>query len=399
MKSVYSFSCTSMLVAACLFCGCSRENAKAPGSGASAPKSYEPLVGTNAFAVAVCDDRKAHSNQPLLAFCDLVGKKSREITDAISAEFPDKVSEKLAKYYGMSCDDAIRHFYGVEPSDIKWRVCALEKFDPAAIAEGYPTNFVAPHLYAAVHSARPLDLDKIVAAYREFFEALRDPGSEASNAVAQAYGECEKYVSCERLEIGGAPAYRLSLTDPESGEKINGISPLATTICGGNLLVFAISDATLAHVKGLYAGTEPSAPADSAMGRELAIPDDILFRVAVTDIDKFVPALGKDGDGDDGDDGEDGSDLDNLVGARLGGFRLGQDQPVHSRRRGFPRGRRCRKDSPGGPGEDCRIDDVRPDDALNEAGIRLCRADSTDASGRERRRHALHGIVDSIFRD
>ena len=327
MKSVNKFSYMSMLVAACLFCGCSRGNADDVGQGAPVAKSYKPLVGTNAFAVVVADYGKVHSNPLLRAFNDLAEKKSKEISEAITAESPEKVPEKLARYSEMSRDDAIRHFYGIEPSDMKWSVCALEKFDPVAIAEGYPTNFVAPHLYAVVHSARPLDLDKIVAAYRELFDVMCESSPDVSNAVAQASEEYAKYVSCERVEIDGVPAYRLSVTDPESGEKINGISPLATTICNGNLLVFAVSDATLAHVKGLYGGTEPSASTESSIGRELSIPDDVLCRVAVADIDKLVPALEKikggdgeedDADEDDGeDDDDDGPDPDDISCARF----------------------------------------------------------------------------------
>jgi hypothetical protein len=221
----------------------------------------------------------------------------------------------------MSRDDAIRHFYGVEPSDIKWNVGALEKFDPVAIAEGYPTNFVAPHRYAVIHSTRALDLDKIVAAYRELFQAVCESSPEASNAVAQATEEYAKFASFKRSEIGGAPAYRMTITDPDSGEKINGIDPLVTTICDGKLLVFAISDGTLDHVKGLYDGTEPSAPSDSSIGRELAIPNNVLFRLALADIDKLTSGMKKvkddNGEKKDNEEDDDGPDPEDISCARF----------------------------------------------------------------------------------
>ena len=292
MKSVAKFAYMSML-AVCLFCGCSRGNKGDAGKSAAAAKAYKPLVGADAFAVAVADYGKMDGDPLLRAFNDLAEKKSKEIGEAVKTDAPEKIPEKLEKYSKMSREDAVRHFYGVEPSDMKWGICALEKFDPAAIAEGYPTNVIAPHLYAVIHSARPLDLDKTVAAYRELFQALCESSPEASNAVAQASEEYAKCVSCERVELDGVPAYRLALTDPESGEKIGGLSPLATTICDGQLLVFALSDATLAHVKGLYCGTEPAASAESGIGRELAIPNNVFFRLAMTEIDKFAADMEK----------------------------------------------------------------------------------------------------------
>ena len=54
MKSVNNCAYMSMLVAACLFCGCSRGNADGVGQ-VTAAKTYKPLVGTNAFAVVVAD--------------------------------------------------------------------------------------------------------------------------------------------------------------------------------------------------------------------------------------------------------------------------------------------------------------------------------------------------------
>ncbi len=293
MKSVTKFAYMSMLVAACLFCGCSRGNKGDAGKSAAAAKAYKPLVGADAFAVVIADYGKMHTDPLLRAFNDLAEKKSKEIGEAVKADAPEKIPEKLEKYSKMSREDAIRHFYGVEPADIKWGVGALEKFDPATFAEGYPTNVVAPHLYAVIHSTRPLDLDKIVAAYQELFQAVCESSPEASNAVAQASEAYAKCVSCERVELDGAPAYRLAITDPESGEKIGGLTPLATTICDGQLLVFALSEATLAHVKGLYCGTEPAASAESGIGRELAIPSNVLFRLAMTEIDKFAADMEK----------------------------------------------------------------------------------------------------------
>ncbi len=293
MKSVTKFAYMSMLVAACFFCGCSKGSKSDAGKSTAAAKAYKPLVGADAFAVVVADYGKMHADPLLRAFNDLAEKKSKEIGEAVKADAPEKIPEKLEKYSKMSREDAIRHFYGVEPADIKWGVGALEKFDPAAFAEGYPTNVVAPHLYGVIHSTRPLDLDKIVAAYKELFQAVCESSPETSNAVAQASEEYAKCVSCERIELDGVPAYRLAITDPESGGKIGGLTPLATTICDGKLLVFALSEATLAHVKGLYCGTGPAASAESGIGRELAIPNNVLFRLAMTEIDKFAADLKK----------------------------------------------------------------------------------------------------------
>ncbi len=293
MKSVNKFAYVSILVAASLFCGCSKGDKGGAGQCAQATKTYSPLVGTNAFAVVISDYGKMHGDPLLRAFNDLAEKKSKEIGEAIQTDAPETIPEKLKKYSEMSREEVVRHFYGVEPADLKWGVGALEKFDPVALAEGYPTNIVAPHLYAVIHSARPFDLDKTVAAYKELFQAVCESSPEASNAVAQASEEYAKCVSCERVELDGVPAYRLAITDPASGVKIGGLAPLATTICDGKLLVFALSEDTLAHVKGLYCGTEPAASAESGIGRELAIPNNVLFRLAITEIDKFAADLEK----------------------------------------------------------------------------------------------------------
>ena len=319
MKLNGKFTYVPLFVAACLFCGCSKCDKGGAGQCAPAAKTYSPLVGTNAFAIVVSDYGRMHADPLFRIFNDLAEKKSKEIGEAVRKGSPEAVPEKLAKYSEMSREDAIRHFYGVEPADLKWCVGAIEKFDPAAIAEGYPTNFAAPHLYAVIHSSRSLDLDKIVAAYRELFQAVCESSPEVSNAVAQAAEEYAKFASFKRSEIDGSPAYRMTINDPDSGERINGVDPLVTTICDGKLLVFAISDGTLAHVKGLYGGTEPSASSDSSIGRELAIPNNVLLRFAVADIDKLASALEKikDDDGEEDDDEDDDVDPEDISCARF----------------------------------------------------------------------------------
>ena len=301
MKSVIKFSVLPLLAAASLFCGCSKGEAGDGGKAAPAEKSYDPLVGTNAFAVVVADYGKMQGNPLLCAFNDLCERKAKEFGEAFKDAADEKVPEALAKYGKMTKDEAIRHFYGIEPTDFKWGMGVLEKFDPAALVSGCPTNVVAPPAYGVICAARPLDLDHVVKAYRELFEAVRASNAEMSNACAQASAQYGKCLACERTEIDGAPAYRLTVTDPESGEKIGGASPLATTICGGKLLVVALSDAMLAHVKGLFDGSEPAAPAESAIGRELSLPNDVLFRMAVRGIDEFASALAcaKNGKGKD----------------------------------------------------------------------------------------------------
>jgi hypothetical protein len=275
MKSVIKFAFVTLLAAACLFCGCSKRKTE-EGKAALAGKSYSPLVGTNAFAVVVTDYGKMLGNPLFRIFNDLCERKAKEFGEAFKDVSDEKVPEALAMYSKMTKDEAVRHFYGIEPSDFKWGMGAFEKFDPAALAEGFPTNFVAPHAYGVICAAKPLDIDHIVKAYRELFEAACASNAEMSNACAQASAQYGKCLSCERTEIDGVSAYRLTVTDPDSGEKIGGIAPVATTICDGKLLVVALSDATLAHVKGLFDGTEPAASAESEIGRELALPNDVL---------------------------------------------------------------------------------------------------------------------------
>ena len=291
MKSVAKFAFLTLLAAAFLSSGCSNRKKEVGGACTSAGKSYRPLVGTNAFAVVVADYGKILGDPLVRAFDELGERKAKEFGEAFKDVSAEKVPDPLAKYSEMTKDEAIRHFYGIEPSDLKWGMGAIEKFDPATVCEGFPTNVVAPHAYAVICAARPLDLDHVVKAYRELVETMCAAIPEMSNSLAQASSKCNKCVACERTEIDGAPAYRLIVLNPESGEKIGGIAPLVTTICGGKLLVAALSDATLAHVKGLFDGSEPAAPAESEIGRELALPNDVLFRVAVREIDELAFAL------------------------------------------------------------------------------------------------------------
>ena len=307
MKSVIKFAFVTLLAAACVFCGCSKRKAEG-GKAAPSEKLYNPLVGTNAFAVVVTDYGKMLGNPLFRVFDELCERKAKEFGEAFKNASDEKVPEALAKYSKMTKAEAVRHFYGIEQSDFKWGMGALEKFDPAALAAGFPTNFVAPYAYGVICAAKPLDLDHIVKAYRELFEAACASNAEMSNACAQASATYGKCLSCERVEIDGVPAYRLTVAGPDSGEKIGGIAPVATTICGGKLLVVALSDATLAHVKGLFDGTEPAASAESEIGRELALPNDVLCRVAVRGIDELASALAcaKGGEAEDEDADKDG---------------------------------------------------------------------------------------------
>ncbi len=125
MKSVNKFAYVSILVAAGLFFGCSKCDKGGAGQCAAASKTYKPLVGTNAFAVVVSDYGKMHADPLLRVFNDLAEKKSKEIGEAVKNSSPEALPEKLAKYSEMSQEEVIRHFYGIEPADLKWGVGAL----------------------------------------------------------------------------------------------------------------------------------------------------------------------------------------------------------------------------------------------------------------------------------
>ena len=316
MKSVTKFAYMSMLAAACLSCGC--------GGRKEEVRLFQPLAGKDALAVAVVDYGKMRENPSFRSFKELAEKKGIEFNEAMQKGQSKMLSEKLARYGKMTGDDFIREFYGVEPSDLKWSMWALEKFDPKTFAEDFPKNVKAPHMYAVLYSVRPLDLDKIVNSYGDLFKAICEADPSSKEAFANASEEISKVISSERIELDGALAYRFTLTDTDSGEKIGGISPIVTTINGGTMLVFALSDATLAHVKGLYDGTVPSASPDSAIGREMALPDNVLFRFAFSGINDFFKAC-MEAEGEDFDDDEEFTPAD-LGSARIDvGFDTAKD--------------------------------------------------------------------------
>ena len=318
MKSVTKLANMSMLVAACLSCGCGRNTPE---------KTYTPKVGKDTLAVAVTDYSHMFQDPSFRAFQELASRKCREIGEAVQDEKAKELSAKLEKYYKMSQDDYIREFYGVEPTDLKWSVWAIDKFDPDEVVKDAPKNVKAPHCYAVLYSARKIDLDKVVDAYRGLFQTMCDADSDFKDAVAEMTEALTNVVSYERVELDGVPAYRFTLTDDDTGEKIGGISPLVTTINDGKMVVFAISDPTLAYVKGLYDGSEPAAAEDSAIGRELALPENLLGRLAIVGIDEFAKVCkGDDGDGEDEEDDDD-FEPDDLSCAR---FDLGFDTAKNS---------------------------------------------------------------------
>ena len=293
MKSVITFAFSPLFAAVILFCGCSRQkpgDASAPE--APAERTYQPLVGTNAFAIMFTDSAKSFADPVAQAFQSLAERKGREFNEALAAETGEKMSASLAKYNAMSQADSMRHFFGLEPEDMKWCLAAFEKFDPTLfLGDSFPTNAVLPHVYEVFYAARPFDLDKTAQAVRDLFKDMCGADAEFSNSWAQASEKMSKVFAVERGEHAGAVAYRFTVTNPETGEKIAGASPIVTTLGGGKLLVLAASEKTLAHVKALYDGEEPAAAADSAVVRELNLPANVHARFVVTGIDELVSAL------------------------------------------------------------------------------------------------------------
>ncbi len=292
MKAVITFAFSSLFAAAAMFCGCSRQKpGDASASEASAEKTYRPLVGTNAFAIMFSDSARSLADPVAQAFQSLAERKAKELNEVLSAETPEKIPASLAKYSSMSQAESIRHFLGLEPEELKWTLAALEKFDPSLLmGDSFPTNAVLPHAYEVCCAARPFDLDKTAHAVRDLLKDMCEADAEFSNSWAQASEEMSKVFAVEREELDGAVAYRFSVTNPETGEKIAGMSPIVTTLGGGKLLVLAVSEKTLAHVKALYDGDEPAA-VDSAIARELNLPENVHARFAVTGIDDLVSAL------------------------------------------------------------------------------------------------------------
>ena len=80
MKSVITFALSPLFAAVVLFCGCSRQK---PGDGsvpgAPAEKTYQPLVGTNAFAIMFTDSAKSFADPVAQAFQALAERKAKAV--------------------------------------------------------------------------------------------------------------------------------------------------------------------------------------------------------------------------------------------------------------------------------------------------------------------------------
>ena len=308
-KSAFTIT-TSLLLGALVFaggcCGKKKQGCAARPDGAKAA-AVVPHIGTNALAVIYQDYAKSGRSTAVTAFTALLERKQREFNAAVlEAGGTNTYPEAVRKYTEMTADEMFRFIYGVDRSELKWHVGVLEKFSPDIFDDEVAGEITLPNFYSASYSAKPLDLDRAVKAGEEIRKAFiaSDP------ALSNAFSTIAEVISAERFESEGTCAFRISVCNPVTKEKLGGVAPVVTTLCDGHLVVLASSEGTLEKVRGLYAGKEPEAPADSAIARELDLPANVLFRLAVPELGKFLADIEKDEDDDDDKDGKDDGEDD-----------------------------------------------------------------------------------------
>ena len=302
-KPAFTFT-TFLLLGALVFAGgCRGEKTTCVARNAGAKAvAVVPHVGTNAFAVIYQDYTKSERSAAVNAFTALLERKQREFNDAVSETRGDvTLPEAVRKYTDMTSDEMFRFIYGVEASDLKWNVGVLEKFSPDIFDSEDPEDFSLPNFSSVTYAAKPFDLDRAWKAGME----VRTAFMASDPAISNAFCSLAEAFSAERFESDGVCAFRISVINPVTKEKLDNIAPVVTTLCDGRLLVFASSEEMLEKVRGLYAGKEPDAPADSAFARELDLPESVLFRLAIPELGKFLAELD---DGDDDDEADDDDD-------------------------------------------------------------------------------------------
>ncbi len=303
-KSAFTVT-TALLFGALVFAGgcCGK---KEPGCAAKTDEAKAaalvPHIGTNAFAIIYQDYAKSGRSTAVNAFTTLLERKQREFNAAvIEAGRTNTCPEAVKKYTEMTSDEMFRFVYGVEKGDLKWQVGVLENFSPDIFDSEDAGDISLPNFYSATYSAKPFDLDRAWKAGEE----IRTAFMASDPAISNAFCSISEVISAERVESDGACAFRISVFNPVTKEKLGNIAPVFTTLCDGRLLVLASSEGMLERVRGLYSGKEPDAPADSVLARELDLPENVLSRVVVPELGKFLAVIGADDDGDDeADDGE-----------------------------------------------------------------------------------------------
>ena len=308
-KPAFTFT-TSLLMGALVFAGgcCGEKLRCAAENGGAKTAAVVPHVGTNAFAILYQDYTKSERSTAVNAFTDLLERKQREFNDAVSETRDVKLPEAVSKYTEMTSDEMFRSLYGIETGDLKWHVGVLDKFSPDIFDGEDADDISLPDFYSATYAAKPFDLDRAW----KVGEEIRTAFMASDPAISNAFCSIAEVISAERFESDGACAFRISVFNPATKEKLVNIAPVVTTLCEGRLLVLASSEGMLEKVRGLYAGEEPDAPADSPFARELDLPENVLFRMAVPELGKFLAEL--DADGDDDGESEDGEADDDELG-------------------------------------------------------------------------------------
>ena len=252
-----------------------------------APKEYEPLVTTNTIAVCYGDGARLLNTPARREFHDFIDQAGLQFQEGVKEAAGEAVAAELANGLNENPATFLKDMTGLEESDVKWTLTGVENFridlsDLDAIAE---KGIDFPRVYAAVHTSKPLDVERAAGNIKAFIEkSFAEDGAEGTNALA----EVRKVIRVEKTDYRGAVAYRLRVDNEEFAKYLHGFAPVVTTMPGGYLTVMATSEELLDEVWGLYNGDIPAAPADSAIAKELQIPDDVVCRFAFPAIGDFI---------------------------------------------------------------------------------------------------------------
>lgn len=250
-----------------------------------ATKVYSPLVTENTLMVVYEEPGKLYDSEFKKDFLNILEQKAKDYKDGVLEVLPKSLPENLEKWSSMGRKESTKKLLGIELDEIKWQLCAVEKFSIPDDIENEGID--CPRFYAVICSDKRVDIDLFVKNYGDIISSAFNAEPGLSNQIDRVKGAFKT----DRSADGDTVTYKFSLALPEFAEKLRGLEPVLTTIEDGHLMVFASSDAVLADVQSLYSGTIPAAADDSAIMKELSIPDEVIQRVSIPEIGSFLRSV------------------------------------------------------------------------------------------------------------
>lgn len=257
------------------------------------PKTYSPILTTNAFAVAFSDWTKITNTAAKVEFFNFIEKAGADFAEGILATAGDDVKKMIAEdgTAFKSASGTFQECFGLDIADVLWELNVLNDFDLDLDLEGdvdklLEKGIAIPGFYTVVCAKKPVDLDVIKAKVTEkFCGACQESEMDcASCAFTNLF-------AVEKCDYNGSTAYKLSVKDADLAAKLRDFSPVLTAIEDGRIVIFASNGALLDELAGYYSGTVEAPECDPVFAKELQLPDDVLARVVIPKLGAKIRSL------------------------------------------------------------------------------------------------------------